>query len=204
VAYLLLPDDELPFVRYLTGEIGATMLVDGLAPGGKPHIALDAIGAWDRHLPGRDEEGTVLFWCSWAGPIQTLGDTPTPADVKRRVALTITKQHAGPVFDDLIDLTRTPILRWRRSIRQEPRRLLPAVLAAMELKARDTPAAVLAAHRRATSWLKRNGTKLSPFDHCTNLPMPAPTNLNPFWVWAHSGALSWLQAGGEVWPWTGG
>jgi len=202
--WLLLPEDEVQLVTYLTGPLGLRMVLPKLTSAGVA-LAKDPLTALTSELPGHVTEGIpwdFTFWCPDIGPMRLLGDRPSEGhdDVRTRVALQMTKVES-PRWRELLDLRRTPVIRFRRSAWHQEGPLMPGLLQGMDLTVKEHPSDVIRLLRSITSWLKREGEKLNPFEHCSNSPIPQPRNLNPFWVWARPCALSWVRAGGEVWPW---
>ena len=202
MSYLLLPDDEVPFVQFLRQELGALMLRDELTTGGRAHIHADPTEAIGSTLPAESDQRTLVFWLRDVGPVATMQDAQEPTDARRRVAIQLTRESAGSRFGRLLDLARTPVLRWRRSSFRSSRLIIPGSLQAMDVPVSKTPLEVRRRHRAADSWLRRKAVPIDPFEHCKNLPIPAPANRRVFRVWAQPGAASWVAHGGEVWPWT--
>ncbi len=110
MSFLLLPEDERPFITFLCEELGLRLLLDDLASGGVARVATDPLRAVPAELPfgiGR----TLIFWASSLGPVRTMADAPHPKDAADRVARALTAQAAGARFPDVIDFERTPVLR---------------------------------------------------------------------------------------------
>jgi hypothetical protein len=211
MGFLLLPPDERVLVDGLVSEFGLTLLAHDAAPGGKGQLVSASLATLpsDLALPARPGQmpsapTTLLFWHSGIGPIRTLGDAPPSSDPRDRVADLIVRESAQD-WADLIDLARTPVIRFARSHWHDDAqtRLQPGLLGGMAVKAKEQPAEVRRLHARVVRWMKKRGERLNPFEHCTNLPREQPLNLSGFWVWAWPEAQSWVRAGGQVWPWTG-
>lgn len=205
MSYLLIPEDEKDLVTYLVNGLGLKLLLSDVAPNREPRVAQDPLSAVPTEL-GKQYDATpshLIFWCSQLGPIRTLVDAPVTSDPRTQVARQLTQQSAGDEYEDVIDLSRTPVLRWRRCCWHAPNRLKPALLQGMELKVRQTPKDLLKLYAKVERWLKSRGEKLNPFEHCTELPGAQPRNLNTFWVWVHPHALESVRRGLEIWPWTG-
>jgi hypothetical protein len=103
---------------------------------------------------------------------------------------------------DLVDLARRPVVRFQRSNWNRNGCLNPGQLQGMAVRVKEHPPELLAKLRSVERWLKKRGERLNPFEHCSQSPIAAPSNLNVFWVWAQPAALTWVQQGGEVWPWS--
>jgi hypothetical protein len=194
----------------LTGEFGLRLLASEIAPGAEPELIASPVKAVpdDLALPPqpqrqRSAPTEFLWWCSKLGPIQTLRDAPPSDDPGDHVAELLNRE-ATDAWHDLIDLTRTPVIRYRRSMWHDNcrRRMQPGVLQGMAAPVSEQ-AGVNRLHARISRWMKRHGERLDPFDHCAEVPVERPSNTSRFLVWAWPEALSWVQAGGEVWPWTG-
>jgi hypothetical protein len=72
----------------------------------------------------------------------------------------------------------------------------------MTVPSKNQPPDLMALRRKAERWLKSDGARLNPFDHCTKAQQPPKLKtLNMFWVWGRPAALRWIEGGGEVWPW---
>ena len=200
MSFLLMPADERPFFAFLTEELGLLHLPTETASttetAGSDHPCV-AVCTEFKVSP---EE--VVFWAAALGPIRTFASSPEPTDPRDRVALRLTREAAGDAFPNVIDPARTPLLRWRRPYLRSRTCLVPAVLQASAIQVSRAPHELRLLHARAGRWLKRRGTRINPFEHCRHAPVSAPRNLNPFWVWVHEYAKSWLDGGGEVWPWT--
>jgi hypothetical protein len=204
MSYLLLPQDETGLVRYMCEELGLVLLLSDVTDRGVPIVAAHPLTAVSNRLPIElATGGTLIFWCRDFGPVRTLADAPAPVEPADRVAASLTREAAGARFSDLIDLTRTPVIRWRRARFRREGQLKPALLQSMPIKVRDYPPEVLRVHRQIERWLKKHGEKVNPFDHCSDPAVPQPRNLGPFWVWVHPHALEWIWGGGEIWPWPG-
>ena len=191
VNWLLLPYDEQRLTWFMTEELGLTLLTP-LADG--------------ESLPGppkRSQEQYVdmVFWASELGPLRRLGDAPQPTDPVDSVWFTLNRERNPSNWQNLVDSGRTPLIRFRRSNWNLNGCLNPGLLQGMSLPIKDQPPNLMALRRKAERWLKSEGERLNPFEHCTKVTQPAPKNLNPFWVWARPEALRWVEAGGEVWPW---
>jgi hypothetical protein len=203
MSFLLLPPDELALVSYMCGDLDLALLLSDLTDRGVPRIATEPLAAVPDHLPSSPSDPrTFIFWCHWLGPVRTLADASESVDPADRVAGLLTREAAGDRYGDVVDLQRTPVIRWHRTSFQSERRLKPGLLQVMPLYVRDTPSDVLKLHRQVDRWMKKHGERLNPFDHCRDLPIPQPRNLNPFWVWVHRHAMDWVSGGGEIWPWT--
>ena len=205
MSYLLVPEDEKDLVTYLVNGLGLRLLLSDVAPNREPRVAQDPWSAVPTEL-GKQNDTTpshLIFWCSQLGPIRTLVDAPVTSDARTQVARQLTQQMAGHEYEDIIDLSRTPVIRWLRCSWHAPNRLKPALLQGMELEVRQTPKPVLKLYAKVGRWLKSRGEKLNPFEHCMELPGAQPRNLKTFWVWVHRHALESVKRGLEIWPWTG-
>ncbi len=206
MGYLLYPEDERDLTRKLTGDFGRRLLLSDVAPQGEPLLASDPQGALPPQLPSEpDDPRFLMFWVEDLGPIRTAGNAAAVADPADEIARVLSAQSARAANvdpQDLIDQTRTPVLGLHRT-RSHSGRLVPATLTAMPIPTSRQPTELLRRHRRVSEWLKRRGRRINPFEHCTDLPIEQPRNLNPFWVWVQPHAERWLEDGGEVWPWAG-
>lgn len=210
MSHLLTPTDEIKLVRYLCDDLGLALLLSDLTERGEPRIASDPVAALPRELPGRAKPSveastaTVLtFWCVQLGPVRTMASAGPPTQATDHVGRLLAKESAKERYEELIDFSRTPIVRWKRCVTDAPERILPGSLQAMNCKVKETPEPVLGLHRRVEGWLRSSGERLNPFEHCDEVRDRAPQNLVPFWVWAQPDALRWVRDGWEVWPWTG-
>lgn len=191
--WLLLPNDEQPLVEFLTGDLGLEMFG---APLGE-----------DERLPGppdpdRQERKNLVFWASSVGPIKRLGDAPKPTDPVEAVLLQRNREVNPDGWRDLVDLARTPVIRFGRSNWNRNGCLNPGLLEGMTIPIKNQPPDLLALRRKAERWLKSDGAQVNPFEHCTKAQKPPKVKtLNAFWVWARPAALRWIEGGGEVWPW---
>jgi hypothetical protein len=206
---LLAPADERDLTIFLCETLAAQLLLSDLTTGGEPRLALDALASLPEALPGPARFGdravrVLIFWLPWVGPIRTLADAPTPATPRDRVARYLSAQAAGDRAADLIDLERTPVLRFTRSTALSQQRLAPGSFAAMPLQTAALPAEVRAAHARTRRWLKTRAVKADPFDHCPEVQSRRPKSLGPLWCWVQPEAWRLVQAGAEIWPWSGG
>lgn len=211
VSFLLLPQDELELVEKLTGEFSLTLLASDLAPGGKPNIVASPLDALPDDLalpvrPGKEPSAPAifLFWCSGIGPIQMRDDSAPSDDPVDRVADLLTRE-ATDDWRDLIDLSRTPVIRFHRSAWHDDdrTRMKPALLQAMPVPVKKHPVQVSSLHAAIEKWMKTRGERLDPFDYCTELPIEPPRSRSRFGVWAWPQACGWVREGGEIWPWTG-
>jgi hypothetical protein len=192
VNWLLLPEDERQLSRFMTEGLGLKLISRHL-----DH---------DESLPGppqpfRDEYIDMLFWAPEVGPIRRLGDAPEPIDPIDSVLLRLNRERNPGDWRNLVDSNRSPLIRFHRSNWNRNGCLNPGLLQGMSIPVKDQPPDLMALKRKVERWLKSEGDRLNPFEHCTKTTQTAPKNLNPFWVWARPGALSWVEDGGEVWPW---
>ena len=207
MSYLLLPEDERELVEYLCYEIGLSLLLSDVAPNGIPSVARNPTAVLPSELPDRVQVGKAqvayfIFWCPSICPVHTIAQKSATTDPKDRVSEFLTRNNAGGRYPDVIDLSATPVIRYRRCYWQTTNRLVPGVLQAMPIRIPETPNEVLQLYRKVERWLRKRGTKLNPFEHCLDTPVPQPRNLNGFWVWAQPHALEWVRNNGEIWPWT--
>lgn len=199
-----MPPDETLVVERLCSTFGLRLLIDELTENGRPHIANAPIQAARTQLPNLHGPTAVprvfVFWCEELGPIRTLGEAPPPADPVDKVARLMTVRQTGR-WADLVDLSRTPVIRWRRSQWHEQNRVTPSALQAMALKLRDQPPELTRLHGRINRALQKEGRRINPFEHCSDLPHGRPANENWAVAWALPAAATWIGSGGEVWPW---
>jgi hypothetical protein len=204
MSFLLLPQDEMVLFRYLCEELGLALLLSDVTEQGAPRVALQPLTAISDRLPRSTvDPSTLIFWCRDLGQVKVLADAPEPVDAADRVAGLLTREAAGSGYGDVIDLCRTPVIRWVRARYRRDGQLMPGLLQAMPLSIRDTPPGVMRLHRNIDRWLKKRGEKVNPFEHCCDATVSPPRNLNVFWVWVHPHAMEWIKGGGEMWPWTG-
>lgn len=203
--WLLLPEDELDLALHLTDALGLR-LVSAIPTGEIEGAPRDLQMELPHDLPTDGIYGVpreFVFWRPSSGPIRLLGDRPDDQndDVRNRVALRITKE-ASLDWRQFLDLQRTPIIRFHRCVWRGGDTLMPGLLQGMDLKVGEHPPEIIRLLRSISLWLKREGERLNPFDHCSTLPVPPPRNQSPFAVWARPAALAWVRAGGDIWPWT--
>jgi len=152
-------------------------------------------------LTPREEPATFNFWWQEGGELRALGDAPPPGDAAGRVALKLA-QDASEHRQDLLDLERSPIVRWARCRWHSSGALCPGLLQAQARKTSEQPAGLVRLHRRVARWMKKQGVRINPFDHGPEeLTMDPPANLNMFWAWAFPAAEAWVRDGGTIWPW---
>ena len=211
MSYLLLPGDEAVLVEGVTREFGLIFLASALAPAGKPKMIASPAEAvpGDLALPAQPHQQPsapieFFWWCSEIGPIKTLGDAP-PSDNPRDRVAELLNREATDDWRDLIDLKRTPVIRYSRSGWHDDRRtrMRPGALRAMAMPVREQPDVLDQLHARIVRWMQNEGERLDPFDHCSDVPIERPSNTSQFSVWAWPEALAWVRGGGEIWPWTG-
>jgi hypothetical protein len=130
-------------------------------------------------------------------------DAPPPQTPHDRVALFLSAQAAGDRAPDLIDLERTPVLMLNRSKALGSNRLAPGGLAAMPILMAALPAEVRAVHSKARRWLMAGAVKVDPFDYYAEIQSRRPKSLGPLWCWVQPEAWRVVQAGAEIWPWSG-
>jgi hypothetical protein len=205
---LLAPVDERNLTAFLCGTLGAQLLLSDLTTAGEPRLAADAVAALPDVLPGPAAFGDravrdLIFWLPCVGPIRTLSDAPPPNLPHDRIALRLSAQAAGDHAADLIDFERTPVLILNRSKALTARRLAPGALAAMPLRTTALPAEVRAIHARTRRWLTARAVKVDPFEHCREVQSRRPKSLGPLWCWVQPEAWRLVEAGAEIWPWSG-
>ena len=208
MSHLLAPGDERDLTAFLCETVGAKLLLSDLTTAGKPHLATDALAALPEALPGPAALGdhdvrTLIFWLPRVGPIHTLVDAPPPATPTDGVARRLSMAAAGRRAVDLIDLERTPVLILSRSKALSSQRLAPGDLAAMPLPAAALPTEIRAAYARTRRWLTARALKADPFDHCPDVRHRRPKSLGPLCCWIQPEAWRLVQAGAEIWPWSG-
>ena len=208
MTHLLAPGDERDLTAYLCKTLGAKLLLSDVTTAGEPHVAADAVAALPPELPGPASFGdnsvrTLLFWLPFAGPIRTLVDAPSPETPLDRVAGLLSAQAAADRAPDLIDLARTPVLMLHRSKTLGANRIAPGELAAMPVRIAALPADVRAVHANTRRWLKGRAVKVDPFDHCPEIRSRRPKSLGPLQCWVQPEAWRLVQAGAEIWPWSG-
>jgi hypothetical protein len=203
VNWLLLPDDERVLLAFIIDEIGGVLLDGEVTEHGEPRVVSDPLHALSDSLPSRDshEPTGYTFWIRDLGEIRTMADAPRTSDAREMVFRQLNADKFPDRWRDLVDLSRSPVLRVHRSNWNRNGCLNPGLLQAAATTVKEQPPELLARLRKTDRWLRREGERLNPFDYCSQSPMAAPRNMNPFWVWARPHALAWVQNGGEVWPW---
>jgi hypothetical protein len=209
MSHLLEPGDERDLTAFLCETLGAKLLLSDVTTAGEPHIAADALAALPQTLPGPAFVGDIsvrslVFWLPFAGPIRTMVDAPPPETPHDHVARLLSRQAAGERAPDLIDLERTPVLMLTRSKALGSNRLAPGELAAMPIRKAALPAEVRAVHSKVRRWLVARAIKVDPFDYCPEVRSRRPKSLGPLGCWVQPEAWRQVQAGAEIWPWSGG
>ena len=200
--YLLFPEEERALISYFRGELGLRFLAsDGGATADADPV--ERIGDEFPELMSRTER-EYYFWCPEIGPVKRLGDS-RPRDIKEAVCLQVNRQSYPDNWQNLIDLSRTPIVSWRRPVWYRASRncLVAGRLGSLTAKLKEYPPELGRLYKRVERWLRKPATKINPFRHCSNTPVPEPKNLSPFWVAAWPLGMAWVDQGGELWPWDG-
>jgi hypothetical protein len=201
--FLLFPEEERSLIRHLYHELGLRFLAtDG---GATPSIDPTTRITDDFPTLLSRTEREFYFWCSEIGPIRRLGDAPAPQDAKEAVCLHVNREANPEAWEQLIDVSRTPVISWRRPVWYRPDRtcLVAGRLRSMTAKLKHYPFELRRLYQRIDRWLKKPATKINPFRHCTIPPVLEPANLNVFWVAAWPQGKAWVDRGGELWPWDG-
>jgi hypothetical protein len=207
--YLLFPDEEKLLCRYLTSELGLKLLASDLAPGNIPEIVERGVPANLNGFPDPAEAKTppsdpthLLFWCSDIGGIETLGSSGTPSDPKGTVSMILTQQ-ASEQWRDVIDDTRTPIITWVRPRwhKKDHSCVVAGRMNGMTIPVKKYPVELKRLYGKIDRMLRKNGVKLNPFEYVSKTPVSEPENLDAFWVFTWPQGMSWLENGGELWPW---
>lgn len=202
MSFLLFPEEERTFIeRVLEKHSGVILKKDYLVDGSLKTVDIHDLDFADFPNDIQSTQ-TIILWLQDCGDIKTMKDAPQPHLAKDKVATLLTKEAAGALYENIIDYSRTPIIRWRRSRYHSENRLIPALLQSMPVPLGAIPAPLRKSYNSLNRWLKSEAVKVNPFEFCSDINSPAPNNLNQFWVWAHPEAFSWLQSGGEVWPWS--
>lgn len=206
MSFLLVPQDERDLTTYLCNEVGARLLLSDIAPSRAAQVAEDPLQALPPDLPAAATPGSrsihdLLFWLPEHGAIRTMRDAPEAADPRDVISRRLTRESSDRYLD-VIDTTRTPLLRLRRSTRISGNRLKPGVLGLAPLDTPELQETVARTHAKVVRWLKRRGTKIDPFLHCPEVADRRPIRLGPLWVWVqpHAGVL--VGKGVEIWPWS--
>ena len=207
MSYLLTTDDERDLVAFLCGELGAKLLLTDVAVGGEPSIASDPLAALPEALPGPAVFGSkevymMTFWLAACGPIKTLRDAPAPGSAQEQVARALTREHASELFDDVIDIERSPVLVLTRSHWHGRNRLAPGAFGPLT-SSRNLHEDVKRAFSTARRWLQKRSVKTDPFAHCPEVKDRRPARLGPLWVWVQPHAMALVTQGTEIWPWNG-
>lgn len=204
--WLLMPADERELLNFLVEELGLVLLAHDLTEHGDPVVSdpqTDGrLGELPRQPGPSGADWDFNLWAPMIGPVRLLGDAPEPTDPKDRVMLRLNKEMT-PLWRELIDSERTPVVHFGRSRWHRNGSLCPGVLGGQARPTREQPKELLALLRKIKRWLKSKGERLNPFEHChVEIPVKEPPrNLNMFWVWARPAALTWVRGGGSVWPW---
>ncbi len=201
----MLPDDERLLVDHLTDARGLRLLRSDDLRDGPPLFRgqLDPPPLPPPPEPLREpqEPSEFLFWWPEGGELRRLGDAPAPEDPVGHVALKLT-QSGTEHWRDVLDSERSPIIRWSRCHWHASGALCPGLLQAQSTSSTRQPPELLGLHRRAKTWMQKQGVRINPFDHAPDdVPVGEPANLNAFWVWAFPAAEAWVRDGGTVWPW---
>lgn len=166
VNWLLLPEDERAFIRYLADE-------RGLVPLGETPSADEHLGRGADDLPEQVHLGSPVsefaFWASDIGPIERLGSAPEPTDPKARVMRQLNVELTSE-WRSLIDPERTPVIRYHRTSQNRNGCLNPGLLSAQARPIRQQPKALVSLLRSIERWLRSDGRRLNPFDHCPTRP----------------------------------
>lgn len=211
MSFLLFLKEEYRLVDYLINEVGLNLLVNDLTNGGIPRIVKDWRNAIATTFPGpiKPLQSTgpleYIFWADFIGPVKTLGERKKSFDFADQIEIKISQDIAGEKWKDIIDLSQTPVIRWRRSYwRNEDHTLItPGLLQSMATRIEFYPKALMRIYNHVFNWLKKGGEKINPFEYFDRSSVSEPRNLNVFWVWAWPEAMQWLKKGGQVYPWTG-
>lgn len=203
--FLLLPDDEVLFVRHLVDDEALVLLAsDDLSDGVRPVPAFAS-----RPLPPppvalqpSPEPIELIFWAEALGRVRTVAEAPAPTDASDRVARLLADEAAGGDAGHLLDLSRSPLVRWRRCSWHPNGALCPGLLQAQARKSREQPKELLRLRERVERWMKAQGERLNPFEHApADVQARQPENVRAFATWAFPAAAQWVRAGGCVWPW---
>jgi hypothetical protein len=203
--FLLFPEDEVLLVEHLVHREGLSLLVsDDLRDG--PKVVGEFTRAQSLPPPAKphtsSEADTFVFWVKALGEVWTLPESPPPQSGIERVERLLTDQATGGDSGHLLDQSRSPILRWRRSHWHPNGTLCPGLLQAQVRTTKEQPVELLRLHSRVNRWMKAQSTKVDPFDHAPEeVRERKPENLRAFSTWAFPSAWEWIRNGGGVWPW---
>jgi hypothetical protein len=204
--FLLFPEDEVLLVEHLIHREGLALLVsDDMRDG--PKVVERFTQAQPLPPPANPlhtspEPDTFVFWVRALGELRTLADGRPRQSAIGRVERLLTEQAAGGDSGHLLDQSRSPILRWRRSHWHPNGTLCPGLLQAQVRRTKEQPVELLRLHSRVNRWMKAHSTELDPFDHAPEEARERkPENLQAFSTWAFPTAWEWIRNGGGVWPW---
>jgi hypothetical protein len=204
--FLLLPEDEVLLVEHLVHREGLALLAsDDMRDG--PKIVAEftrpqPLPPSARPLHTSPEPDTFVFWVKALGEVRTLAEGPPLQGAIERVERLLTDQASGSDSRHLLDQSRSPILRWRRSHWHPNGTLCPGLLQAQARATKEQPVELLRVHSRVNRWMKAQSTKVDPFDHAPEeVRERKPENLRAFSTWVFPSAWEWIRNGGRVWPW---
>lgn len=202
--YLLFPEEERRFLTELADDKRLTAIgrMD-------PRVVPDEIPVRPPLRLGALILEPYIFWAHEIGPLRRLGDREEPSDPSARVMMQLNRD-ADPLWQDAIDLERTPIILWDR-----PRwydagrdRIIPGRLASMGATKKTYPAEYLKLLREIESRLRKMGTKIDSWDFTgrdgdliDGRQMPRPRDTRAFRVIASPLAMDWLRSGGRLYHW---
>jgi hypothetical protein len=195
VRFLLLPDDEREFFEWIQQEHGLELVAAVETATGLTR--LERLSRLPSELPSRlDEKSSVprefvLRDPDWGTNDLDPWDTDSAVARVMRSLTTEVAERAGVSLDDVVDVERTRVLRFRRCGWIRERELH---VAALQGSARPTPQqdpTVAALLKSAERWLARGAVRVE---------LPNEVRYRPR-ILARPKAHDWVQKGGVVYPW---
>ena len=199
MGYLLTSIDEQVLVDYLMNQ--------GFALLGDDKTCIDVFSPQSlQTIPQNSDElvQTLIFWDKESGAIVTNAESKSQKkSAEDRVQMQISLEALGEAWPDAIDLTETPVIRFRRCFWRDnnEKTITPALLQGMSLKKNRYPEQALKRFNKAEKWLKKQGKKKNPFDFYPEAKN-IPKNLSQFWVYVLPDAEKKLAEGIHIYPWS--
>jgi hypothetical protein len=195
VRFLLLPDDEREFLQWVQQEHGLELTAAVETATGLTQ--LERLSRLPSELPGPlGEESSIPREFVLRDPDWGTNDLD-PWDPDSAVARvmhslnTEAAERAGVSLDDLVDVERTRVLRFRRCGWTKVRELHVAALQGSARPARQQDPTVTALLKSAERWLARGAVRVELPDEVRYRPR----------ILARPKAHDWVRKGGVVYPW---
>lgn len=191
--FAMLPGDEVAAIEELTTNWSLVLLESDALVGGKPVVVADPLAVIPAELPTESSgPPEFLFWRSEWG-VNTLPPDETPAG---RVAETLAYDNArrlGMVDAEWLDVSRTPVIRLRRSMLRSDGSLIPGAFGAMATPTSAQPSELISLLHSIERDLAREGMRVEVRSQTSDGYQPA--------IFALPEAAEWIAAGGLVYPW---